>query len=147
MGDTGPCGPSSEIFYYLGDNEASQSEAEMRKDDGTYIEVWNLVFMQFNRKADGSLEPLPSPSIDTGMGLERIALVAQNVKATYDTDLLREVISVCEKLSGKTYDGSSYEVRDLKTDKAYASDVAMRVIADHSRAIAFLIAGWSNSWQ
>ncbi|RMG39227.1 MAG: alanine--tRNA ligase [Candidatus Dadabacteria bacterium] len=140
MGETGPCGPCSEIFYYLGEDESAQSEEEFRKDDGTYIEIWNLVFMQFERAADGTMTPLPKPSVDTGMGLERAALVMQGVKATYDTDILRGIISVCEELSSYKYDGSSYELKDLRKDKAYARDVAMRVIADHSRAIAFLIA-------
>jgi alanyl-tRNA synthetase len=140
MGDTGPCGPCSEIHYYLGDDVNDQSEEEFRKDDGTYMEIWNLVFMQFNRSADGTMDPLPKPSVDTGMGFERVAAIVQGKKANYDCDLLRDIIAVCEKESGFSYDGSSYELRDLKTDKEYARDVAMRVIADHSRAAAFLIA-------
>lgn len=140
MGETGPCGPCSELFYYIGDDVPGQSEAEFRKDDGTYLEFWNLVFMQFDRSADGELNPLPKPSVDTGMGLERITSILQGVGATYDTDLLRPIITRTEELSGFKYDGSSYERRDLKTDISYARDVAMRVIADHSRAIAFLIA-------
>lgn len=140
MGETGPCGPSSEIFYYTGADLQNQSEEEFRKDDGTYVEIWNLVFMQFDRAGDGTLSPLPSPCVDTGSGLERVASACQDVKATYDTDVLRSIISVAEQLSGFKYDGSSYEERDLKTDKAYARDVAMRVIADHTRAVAFLIA-------
>lgn len=144
MGETGPCGPCSEIHYYLGATPDKQSEEEFRLDDGTYMEIWNLVFMQFNRDADGNLNPLPKPSVDTGMGLERVTAIAQGVKSNYDTDLLREVISVCEKLSGFTYDGSSYQERDLRSDVNYARDVAMRVIADHSRAAAFLIADGVN---
>jgi alanyl-tRNA synthetase len=140
MGDTGPCGPCSEIHYYLGEDVDNQSEEEFRKDDGTYMEIWNLVFMQFNRGEDGTMTPLPKPSVDTGMGLERIAAVAQGKKANYDCDLLRDIIAVCEKESGFSYDGSSYAQRDLRTDREYARDVAMRVIADHSRAAAFLIA-------
>ena len=140
MGETGPCGPCSEIHYFMGEEGRVQSEEDFKKDDGSYLEIWNLVFMQFNRSADGTLKPLPKPAVDTGMGLERIASIMQGVKANYDTDLLRSVISECEKLSGFKYDGSSYAIRDLKTDKAYAQDVAMRVIADHSRAISFLIA-------
>jgi alanyl-tRNA synthetase len=140
MGETGPCGPCSEIHYYMGDDDANQSEEAFKRDDGSYLEIWNLVFMQFNRGADGALVPLPKPSVDTGMGLERIASVLQGVKSNYDTDLLRDIIDECEKLSGFKYDGSSFEIRDLKTDKNYARDVAMRVIADHSRAISFLIA-------
>ncbi len=140
MGDTGPCGPCSELFYYVGKEEKNQCEEDFRKDDGSYLEIWNLVFMQFDRSADGKLSPLPKPSVDTGMGLERAAAVVQGARSNYDTDLLRDIITVCEKLSGFKYDGSSFEVRDLRTDKAYARDVAMRVIADHSRAVAFLIA-------
>ena len=140
MGDTGPCGPCSEIHYYLGDDESKQSEASFRLDDGTYLEIWNLVFMQFDRSADGTLTPLPRPSIDTGMGLERFSSILQGKRSNYDCDLLRPIISRTEELCGFKYDGSSYQVRNLKTDAAYARDVAMRVIADHSRSTAFLIA-------
>ena len=113
MGETGPCGPCSEIFYYLGDNVAGQNEAEFRKDDGTYIEVWNLVFMQFDRDTTGKLNPLPKPSVDTGMGLERIAAIKQGVLSNYDSDGLRSLISFTEKLSGKSYDGTDYTIRDF----------------------------------
>jgi alanyl-tRNA synthetase len=140
MGETGPCGPCTEIHYYLGDNLAEQSEAQFRNSDGLYLEFWNLVFMQYNRSKDGTLVPLPKPAVDTGMGLERITSILQHVNATYHTDLLRGVITCCEELSGFKYDGASFAVRDLRTDKAYSRDVAMRVIADHSRAMAFLIA-------
>lgn len=140
MGETGPCGPCSEIHYFMGAEGDQQSEAAFRRDDGTYLEIWNLVFMQYNRSADGKLEPLPKPSVDTGMGLERIASVIQGVRSNYDTDLLRGIIEEVETLSGQKYDGKSYEPRDLKKDKAFARDTAMRVIADHSRAITFLIA-------
>lgn len=101
MGETGPCGPCSEIHYFLGDKVDSQSEAEFRLGDGTYMEIWNLVFMQFNPDVSGKLNPLPKPSVDTGMGLERIAVVKQGVKANYDTNLLRDIIGVSEKKSGK----------------------------------------------
>lgn len=140
MGETGPCGPCSEIHYYLGDDVQNQSEEEFRKGDGTYIEIWNLVFMQFNRDVSGALTPLPKPSVDTGMGLERIAAVKQGVKANYDTDSLRALIACTEKLSNKRYVGQDYRDRPLHSDLQYATDVAMRVIADHSRASAFLIA-------
>ncbi|MCB0332718.1 MAG: alanine--tRNA ligase, partial [Bdellovibrionales bacterium] len=139
MGDTGPCGPCSEIHYFTGANPSQATRKGLEEDDGTFLEIWNLVFMQFNRDESGTLTPLPKPSVDTGMGLERVASVCQQVTSNYDSDLLRGIISVCENLSGFTYDGSSFEVRDLKTDSAYARDVAMRVIADHSRSIAFLI--------
>ena len=144
MGDTGPCGPCSEIHYYLGDDVPNQSAANFLKDDGSYLEIWNLVFMQFNRSADGTMTPLPKPSVDTGMGLERIASILQGKRSNYDTDVLRAVIAKVETLSGYTYDGTSYVERDLKTDKPYARDVAMRVIADHSRTISFLIADGVN---
>ncbi len=140
MGDTGPCGPCSEIFYYLGDAVDSQSVDEFLLDDGTYVEIWNLVFMQFNRDAQGNLDPLPKPSVDTGMGLERVAAVMQGKTSNYDNDLFRDLISVSEKLSGKTYIGTDYSERDTNTDEQYASDVAMRVIADHARSSCFLIA-------
>lgn len=140
MGETGPCGPCTEIHYYLGDDLASQSEAEFRKNDGSYVEIWNLVFMQFNRDVSGKLNPLPKPSVDTGMGLERVAAVKQGVRANYDTDLLRDIIRFTEAKSGKKYDGKSYIERDPRSDRQYAWDVAHRVIADHSRAVCFLIA-------
>lgn len=140
MGETGPCGPCTEIHYYLGDDLNAQSEAQFRSSDGLYLEFWNLVFMQYNRAKDGTLNPLPKPAVDTGMGLERITSILQHVNATYHTDLLRGVITRCEELSGFKYDGASFAVRDLRSDKSYARDVAMRVIADHSRAMAFLIA-------
>lgn len=141
MGETGPCGPCSEIHYYLGSNIEGQSEAEFRKGDGTYIEIWNLVFMQYNRDVTGKLAPLPKPSVDTGMGLERIAAVKQGVTSNYDTDQLRDIITFTETLApGKKYDGRDYTERDPNQDPQYAIDVAHRVIADHVRACTFLIA-------
>lgn len=140
MGDTGPCGPCSELHYYIGNNPENQSETEFRKDDGTYLEFWNLVFMQFNRDKEGNLNPLPKPAVDTGMGLERMVSILNNYPANYDTDSLRGIISICEKLSGKKYLGKDYTERDRKKDLQYSYDIAMRVIADHSRATAFLIA-------
>ena len=140
MGETGPCGPCSEIHYYAGDNPDEQSEEHFRRDDGSYLEFWNLVFMQYERDAAGKLTPLPRPSVDTGLGLERTAMILGGYKSNYDTDLLRNIIAVCERLSGFKYDGLNYASRDLRSDAAYARDVAMRVIADHSRAMSFLIA-------
>jgi alanyl-tRNA synthetase len=144
MGETGPCGPCSEIFYYLGDNVAGQSEQEFRSTDGLYFEIWNLVFMQFNRDTKGNLTPLPKPSVDTGMGLERVTAVKQGVMANYDIDLFRGIIAKVEQLSGKKYDGRDYSNRDPLKDQQYAADVAMRVIADHMRAICFLLADGVN---
>ncbi|HQH26755.1 MAG TPA: alanine--tRNA ligase, partial [Oligoflexia bacterium] len=137
MGETGPCGPCSEIFYYLGDDEAVQSAEELLADSTLYLEIWNLVFMQFNRDAQGNMTPLPKPSVDTGMGLERVAAIKQGMLANYDSDLLRAIIAAVEELSAKRYNGQSYEP---SADAQYAADVALRVAADHARACAFLVA-------
>ncbi len=129
MGDTGPCGPCSEIFYDNGAEVGCDSEnCEVGCDCDRFMEVWNNVFMQFDRQPDGELIALPKPAVDTGMGLERLATVMQKVQSNYDTDLLRDIIAHIETLSGKTY-GDNEE-----------NDVSMRVMADHSRATAFLIA-------
>ncbi|WP_243372078.1 alanine--tRNA ligase [Geotalea sp. SG265] len=128
MGDTGPCGPCTEIFWDNGPGTGCGSPTcEVGCDCDRYMEIWNNVFMQFNRDASGTLTPLPKPSVDTGMGLERISAVMQGVTSNYDTDLLQGIIRHVEKLSGKHY-------RQDEKD-----DVSMRVIADHSRAITFLI--------
>ncbi len=129
MGDTGPCGPCSEIFYDNGPEIGCDSpDCTVGCDCDRYMEIWNNVFMQFNRQPDGELIPLPKPAVDTGMGLERLTTVVQGVQSNYDTDLLRDIIGYIEKLSGKTY-GDKLE-----------DDVSMRVMADHSRATAYLIA-------
>ena len=140
MGDTGPCGPCSEIYYYLGDNLDIQSEEDFRKDDGRYLEIWNLVFMQFERSADGKVSPLPKPSIDTGMGLERVASILQKKPGNYEIDLVRPIIEECERLSGISYIDGSYDLMAFDSEELYNKQLAMRVIADHSRAAAFLIA-------
>jgi len=128
MGDTGPCGPCSEIFFDNGPEVGCGSPTcEVGCDCDRYMEIWNNVFMQFNRSADGTLTPLPKPAVDTGMGLERITTVMQGVKSNYDTDLLQGIIRHMEQLSGKRYGASE---RD---------DVSLRVIADHARAVTFLI--------
>ena len=128
MGDTGPCGPCTEIFWDNGPGVGCGTpECTVGCDCDRYMEIWNNVFMQFDRSADGTLTPLPKPSVDTGMGLERITTVMQGVTSNYDTDLLRGIIAYVEELSGKRY-GAHQE-----------HDVSMRVIADHSRATAFLI--------
>jgi alanyl-tRNA synthetase len=131
MGDTGPCGPCSEIFYYFGDDAADPKKmSEEQAADGTgWMEIWNHVFMQFERAADGTLSPLPKPSIDTGMGLERVCCAVQGVRSNYDTDLLRPIVQLASEIANKPYGAS------LAPD-----DVSMRVIADHARATAFLIA-------
>jgi alanyl-tRNA synthetase len=128
MGDTGPCGPCSEIIIDQGPGiGCGRADCKPGCDCDRYLELWNLVFMQFNRFEDGTLEPLPRPSIDTGMGLERIAAVIQKVPSNYDTDLFVPMMVKIEQLTGYKY-GSSAE-----------KDVSVKVIADHSRAAAFLI--------
>src|SRR5690606_6500267 len=128
MGDTGPCGPCSEVVFDRGEEFACG-----RPDCGIatcgcdrWLELWNLVFMQFERAPDGSISPLPRPSIDTGMGLERIASVLQGVGSNYETDLLRPIIAAVEELTGETYDPGE-------------AGFPFRVIADHLRACTFLI--------
>ena len=143
MGETGPCGPCSEIHYYIGSDVDKQSEHHFRNSDGQYLEIWNLVFMQFNRSVSGELTPLPKPSVDTGMGLERISAIKQGFQANYDVDVLRSLIARAEQLSGKRYDGRDYSVRPLE-DAQYTIDVAMRVAADHGRACSFMIADGIN---
>lgn len=128
MGDTGPCGPCTEIFWDNGPGTGCGSpDCAVGCDCDRYMEIWNNVFMQFNRGKDGVLTPLPKPSVDTGMGLERISAVMQGVTSNYDTDLLQGIIRHIEQVSGKKY-------RDDVKD-----DVSMRVIADHARAVTFLI--------
>jgi alanyl-tRNA synthetase len=128
MGDTGPCGPCSEIFYDHGPAAGcGRPTCTVGCDCDRYVEIWNLVFMQFERAGSGALTPLPKPSIDTGMGLERVAAVMQGVVSNYDTDLLRPIIRYVEEQSGKYYG----------VDPSH--DVSMRVIADHARAISFLL--------
>ncbi len=124
MGDTGPCGPCTEIFFDHGDHIWGGPPGSPEEDGDRYIEIWNIVFMQFNRQADGTMEPLPKPSVDTGMGLERIAAVLQHVNYNYDIDLFRDLIASVAKVTGAT---------DL-TNKS------LRVIADHIRSCAFLVA-------
>ncbi len=131
MGDTGPCGPCSEIHIDLrSDEERAKVDGAslVNHDNPLVIEIWNLVFMQYNRKADGSLEPLPAKVIDTGMGFERLCMALQGKKSNYDTDVFTPLIATISTLSGKKY-GEDRQV-----------DIAMRVIADHVRTIAFSIA-------
>jgi alanyl-tRNA synthetase len=123
MGDTGPCGPCSEIFYDHGPEVSGGPPGSADEDGDRFVEIWNLVFMQSDRGADGELTPLPKPSVDTGMGLERIAAVMQGVKSNYDIDLFANLISAAAKILGVKNDGSS----------------SMNVIADHIRACSFLI--------
>ncbi|MCA1557209.1 MAG: alanine--tRNA ligase, partial [Acidobacteria bacterium] len=131
MGDTGPCGPCSEIHYYMGEDptDPTKNRAELVNGPGdTTMEIWNLVFMQYERDQTGKLEPLPKPSVDTGAGLERIAAVLQGVKSNYDTDLVRPIIEQTAQLADRHYEPDTQ------------SGFAMRVIADHARSAAFAIA-------
>ena len=124
MGDTGPCGPCSEIFYDYGPETPGGPPGSAEQDGDRYVEIWNLVFMEFNRDAGGNMHPLPKPSVDTGMGLERAAALLQGVRNNYETDLFRPLIEAVESLAG-----------------AGATDpVSTRVIADHIRSCAFLVA-------
>ncbi|HYB43308.1 MAG TPA: alanine--tRNA ligase [Candidatus Methylomirabilis sp.] len=144
MGDTGPCGPCSEIHYHQGEHLPCAEEQAGRRclgpacDCDRWLEIWNLVFMQFNRDASGAMTPLPKPSIDTGMGLERVAAVVQGKDSNYQIDLIRPLIDHVERLSRTRY-GADEE-----------HDVSMRVIADHARAATFLITDGvtpSNEWR
>ena len=123
MGDTGPCGPCSEIFYDHGADVAGGPPGSPDEDGDRYVEIWNLVFMQFNRAADGTMKPLPKPSVDTGMGLERLAAVLQGVHSNYDIDLFQALVRRAAELAGAD-----------ELDNA-----SLRVIADHIRACAFLV--------
>ncbi|HEJ7280973.1 alanine--tRNA ligase [Serratia marcescens] len=123
MGDTGPCGPCTEIFYDHGDHIWGGPPGSPEEDGDRYIEIWNIVFMQFNRQSDGTMLPLPKPSVDTGMGLERIAAVLQHVNSNYEIDLFRTLIAAVAKVTG---------ANDL-------DNKSLRVIADHIRSCAFLV--------
>ncbi|PKY11172.1 alanine--tRNA ligase [Acidithiobacillus marinus] len=127
MGDTGPCGPCSEIFYDHGPDVPGGPPGSPEEDGDRYIEIWNLVFMQYDRDSSGTLTPLPKPSVDTGMGLERLAAVLQGVHNNYDTDLFKPLIAAAAALSSKKYGEDA------------ATDTSLRVLADHIRACSFLI--------
>src|SRR2546427_7218143 len=134
MADTGPCGPCSEIHYYLGDDPDDPTKNRVDLVNGpsdTTMEIWNLVFMQYNRTeaepGKYNLEPLPKPSVDTGLGLERTAVIMQGVKSNYETDLLKDIVEFTAKLADRNYEAETQE------------GLAMRVIADHARATAFSI--------
>jgi alanyl-tRNA synthetase len=145
MGDTGPCGRCSEIYFHRGDDLPCPEESAGRRCRGLecscdrYIEIWNNVFMEFDRQADGTLAPLPAPSIDTGMGLERVTAVLQGHLSNYDTDLFTPLLAAIGQRAGTSHGGTMA-----------ASDVSMRVVADHTRAMTFLIADGvvpSNEWR
>jgi alanyl-tRNA synthetase len=135
MGDTGPCGPCSEIHYDMGAaaSEQDHTDCKFPCDCGRYVEIWNLVFMQFNRDASGTLTPLPKPCVDTGMGLERVTAVLQGVISNYDTDLFRPLIDRAAQLTGID------EQKELAAEEQRQSAASLRVIADHARSITFLI--------
>jgi alanyl-tRNA synthetase len=137
MGDTGPCGPCSEIHYDMGVAASDQGHTDCAFgcDCGRYVELWNLVFMQFDRDASGKLNPLPRPSIDTGMGLERIAAVLQGVISNYETDLFTPLIRKATELTGALKSAIEY----IQEDSSHKAAASLRVIADHSRAATFLI--------
>jgi alanyl-tRNA synthetase len=135
MGDTGPCGPCSEIYYDMGPTASDQGHTDCAFpcDCGRYVEIWNLVFMQFDRDPSGKLNPLPKPSIDTGMGLERVTAVLQGVISNYETDLFTPLIKRAAELTGTSL------TQELKKEAKTKSAASLRVIADHSRAATFLI--------
>jgi len=152
MGDTGPCGPCSEIHYDMGPEASDYGHADCRFpcDCGRYVEIWNLVFMQFSRDAQGQLTPLPRPSIDTGMGLERMAAVLQGKLSNFDTDLLRPLVERAAEISGKPYGETPVTDVFLRIREEFfglrplpgetpKTDVSLRILADHARAAAFLI--------
>ena len=126
MGETGPCGPCSEVHYYQGDDPASWYREGPELDGPDSVEIWNLVFIQFNRDADGVLHPLPDKHVDTGMGFERICTVLQGMESTYDTDLFQPILAAIGEISGRPYNDENR--------------VAMRVIADHVRTLCFAVA-------
>ncbi|HEY1742684.1 MAG TPA: alanine--tRNA ligase [Granulicella sp.] len=143
MGDTGPCGPCSEVYYDLGLTASETGEDKpFGEDDQRYMEIWNLVFMQFDRASDGTLTPLPKPSIDTGMGLERVACVLQGKLSNYESDLFTPLLAAAKRLTGFA---SSSESRDASSEveRLAVSDekgaASLRIIADHARASTFLI--------
>jgi alanyl-tRNA synthetase len=147
MGDTGPCGPCSEIHYDMGSaaSEQGHTDCAFTCDCGRYVEIWNLVFMQFDRDASGKLNPLPKPSIDTGMGLERVTAVLQGVVSNYDTDLFTPLIKRAAELTGTTTPHAGAAASAVHAEQSSAGSpihkpaASLRVIADHSRAATFLI--------
>jgi alanyl-tRNA synthetase len=136
MGDTGPCGPCSEIHYDMGPEASDDGHTDCKFpcDCGRYVEIWNLVFMQFNREVSGKLTPLPKPCVDTGMGLERVAAVLQGVISNYDTDFFVPLMKRAAELCGVDYD------KEIKSEAGKGGAASLRVIADHARATTFLIA-------
>jgi alanyl-tRNA synthetase len=135
MGDTGPCGPCSEIYYDMGPaaSDEAHSDCMFPCECGRYVEFWNLVFMEFDRDSNGTLNPLPKPSIDTGMGLERVASILQGKISNYDTDLFMPLLSAAARLTGVDLN------QELAAEKGSSSAASLRVVADHARAVTFLL--------
>ncbi len=138
MGDTGPCGPCSELHYDMGPaaSDAGHTDCEFGCECGRYVEIWNLVFMQFDRQPDGEMRPLPKPSIDTGAGLERVTAVMQGVISNYDTDLFMPLIKRAAELTGVSIE---QEKKKEDVEQSHKQAASLRVIADHARASTFLI--------
>lgn len=136
MGDTGPCGPCTEIFYDHGESVEGGPPGSINEEGDRYVEIWNIVFMQYERDKNGKLTPIPKPSVDTGMGLERVAAVMQNVHSNYQIDLFKNIINAISKLLGVNFEA------DLKAvdKKSKVSAKSLNVIADHLRSCAFLVA-------
>ncbi|ENU23365.1 alanyl-tRNA synthetase [Acinetobacter proteolyticus] len=142
MGDTGPCGPCSEIFYDHGDHIWGGLPGTPEEDGDRFIEIWNNVFMQFNRTADGVMHPLPAPSVDTGMGLERISAVLQHVNSNYEIDLFQHLLKAAAEIIG--LDTTAIEAEAKAQNKPVEYPASLKVIADHARSCSFLIADGVN---
>ncbi|MCK4086136.1 alanine--tRNA ligase [Acinetobacter radioresistens] len=142
MGDTGPCGPCSEIFYDHGDHIWGGLPGTPKEDGDRFIEIWNNVFMQFNRTADGVLHALPAPSVDTGMGLERISAVLQHVNSNYDIDLFQHLLKAAAEIIGVDTASLEAEAKEKNTPVQYPA--SLKVVADHARSCCFLIADGVN---
>ncbi|HEY2805304.1 MAG TPA: alanine--tRNA ligase [Gemmatimonadales bacterium] len=147
MADTGPCGPCSELHVDLRENGRGRDDVVALDDfveqteAGLFLEIWNLVFMQYDRQADGTLNPLPAPSVDTGEGLDRTTSVIQGVRSAYHTDLFLPLLRRAEEVIGKRYGGANVDgMRVVEAAELTPSDVSFRVLADHARAVAFLLA-------
>lgn len=142
MGDTGPCGPCSEIFFDHGDHIWGGLPGTPEEDGDRFIEIWNNVFMQFNRTADGVMHPLPAPSVDTGMGLERISAVLQHVNSNYEIDLFQHLLKAAAEIIG--LDTTAIEAEAKAQNKPVEYPASLKVIADHARSCSFLIADGVN---
>lgn len=142
MGDTGPCGPCSEIFYDHGEHIWGGLPGTPEEDGDRFIEIWNNVFMQFNRTADGVLHPLPAPSVDTGMGLERISAVLQHVNSNYEIDLFQHLLKAAAEIIGLDTSALEAEAKEKGTPVQYPA--SLKVVADHARSCCFLIADGVN---